>query len=102
MSLDALLIVLMAGTEIFRPLRDLRSVLHQGLNGQAAAAGINAADLRTSPDAPSFQDYWHRVWTGLRLRCAWAGPIPPMQLRRASGRCGWRLWGLWGALTWGR
>ena len=42
MSLDALLIVLMAGTEIFRPLRDLRSVLHQGLNGQAAAAGINA------------------------------------------------------------
>ena len=37
MSLTALLIVLMAGTEIFRPLRDLRTVLHQGLNGQAAA-----------------------------------------------------------------
>ena len=42
MSLEALLIVLMAGTEIFRPLRDLRGVLHQGLNGQAAASGINA------------------------------------------------------------
>jgi len=42
MSIEALLIVLMAGTEIFRPLRDLRGVLHQGLNGQAAAAGINA------------------------------------------------------------
>jgi ATP-binding cassette subfamily B protein len=42
MSLEALLIVLMAGTEIFRPLRDLRTVLHQGLTGQAAAAGINA------------------------------------------------------------
>ena len=42
MSLEALLIVLMAGTEIFRPLRDLRGVLHQGMNGQAAAAGINA------------------------------------------------------------
>jgi ATP-binding cassette subfamily B protein len=42
MSLEALLIVLMSGTEIFRPLRDLRGVLHQGLNGQAAAAGINA------------------------------------------------------------
>ncbi len=42
MSLEALLIVLMAGTEIFRPLRDLRGVLHQGLNGQAAATGINA------------------------------------------------------------
>jgi len=43
MSLDALLVVLMAGTEIFRPLRDLRSVLHQGMIGQSAAAGI--ADL---------------------------------------------------------
>jgi ATP-binding cassette subfamily C protein CydCD len=42
MSLEALLIVLMAGTEIFRPLRELRTVLHQGLTGQAAAAGITA------------------------------------------------------------
>src|SRR5207244_3701510 len=42
MSLEALLVVLMAGTEIFRPLRDLRSVLHQGMIGQSAAAGINA------------------------------------------------------------
>ena len=40
MSVAALLIVLMAGTEIFRPLRDLRTVLHQGLLGQSAAAGI--------------------------------------------------------------
>jgi thiol reductant ABC exporter CydC subunit len=55
MSLEALLIVLMAGTEIFRPLRDLRTVLHQGLTGQAAAAGINALlDERvTAPSAPS-------------------------------------------------
>jgi ATP-binding cassette subfamily B protein len=54
MSIEALLIVLMAGTEIFRPLRDLRTVLHQGLTGQAAAAGINAlldAPL-TAPSAP--------------------------------------------------
>ncbi len=42
MSLEALLVVLMAGTEIFRPLRDLRAVLHQGMTGQSAAAGINA------------------------------------------------------------
>jgi ATP-binding cassette, subfamily B, bacterial len=42
MSLTALLVVLMAGTEVFRPLRDLRSVLHQGMVGQSAAAGINA------------------------------------------------------------
>jgi ABC-type multidrug transport system fused ATPase/permease subunit len=41
MSIAALLIVLMAGTEIYRPLRDLRMVLHQGLTGQAAAVGIN-------------------------------------------------------------
>ena len=42
MSLEALLVVLMAGTEIFRPLRDLRSVLHQGMIGQSAAAGLHA------------------------------------------------------------
>ena len=47
MSFEALLIVLMAGTEIFRPLRDLRTVLHSGLNGQSAANGIN-----TLMDAP--------------------------------------------------
>ncbi|HEY1411945.1 MAG TPA: ABC transporter ATP-binding protein, partial [Rhodopila sp.] len=52
MSLEALLIVLMAGTEIFRPLRDLRGVLHQGLNGQAAANGINAL-LDTPVSAPT-------------------------------------------------
>ena len=55
MSLEALLIVLMAGTEIFRPLRDLRTVLHQGLTGQAAAAGINALldEPVTAPGAPA-------------------------------------------------
>ena len=41
MTLQALLIVLMAGTEIFRPLRDFRTVLHDGMVGQAAAIGIN-------------------------------------------------------------
>ena len=51
MSLEALLIVLMAGTEIFRPLRDLRGVLHAGLNGESAAAGINAL-LDTAVTAP--------------------------------------------------
>ncbi len=42
MSVEALLIVLMAGTEIFRPLRDLRSVLHRGMLGQSAAVSIHA------------------------------------------------------------
>ena len=51
MSLQALLIILMAGTEIFRPLRDLRTVLHQGLVGQAAAIGITTL-LETPVAAP--------------------------------------------------
>jgi ATP-binding cassette subfamily B protein len=42
MTLDGLLIILVAGTEIFRPLRDLRSVLHQGMIGQSAASGVYA------------------------------------------------------------
>ena len=42
MTIAALLVVLMAGTEIFRPLRDLRGVLHQGMLGQSAAASIRA------------------------------------------------------------
>ncbi|OZI54430.1 ABC transporter ATP-binding protein/permease [Bordetella genomosp. 4] len=49
MTLAALLVVLMAGTEIFRPLRDMRSVLHQGLMGQSAAASVRALlDATTS------------------------------------------------------
>lgn len=62
MSVEALLIVLMAGTEIFRPLRDLRAVLHRGMLGQSAAASIHALmdaepltpapGVRTGHDAP--------------------------------------------------
>jgi ATP-binding cassette subfamily C protein CydCD len=51
MSITALLIVLMAGTEVFRPLRDLRSVLHQGMVGQSAAAGISEL-LESQPMVP--------------------------------------------------
>ncbi len=54
-TIQALLIVLMAGTEVYRPLRDLRAVLHQGLTGQSAAAGINqlfAAEPLVPPHAP--------------------------------------------------
>jgi ATP-binding cassette subfamily C protein CydCD len=52
MSMEALLVVLMAGTEIFRPLRDLRTVLHQGMTGQSAAEGIRAL-LNEEGSAPS-------------------------------------------------
>ena len=40
MSLTALLVIMMLGVEIFRPLRDLRSVLHQGMVGLSAAQGV--------------------------------------------------------------
>jgi ATP-binding cassette subfamily C protein CydCD len=52
MSLEALLIILMAGTEIFRPLRDLRSVLHEGMIGQSAASAIHTL-LEARSDAPA-------------------------------------------------
>ncbi len=52
MTMEGLLIILMAGTEIFRPLRDLRGVLHQGMTGQSAADRINRL-LDASSDAPA-------------------------------------------------
>ncbi|MFI5327726.1 MAG: ABC transporter transmembrane domain-containing protein, partial [Candidatus Rokuibacteriota bacterium] len=42
MELTALVVVLMLGVEIFRPLRELRTVLHQGMLGLAAAQSILA------------------------------------------------------------
>ena len=40
MGLDVLLIVLMMGIEVFRPQRDLRALLHNGMMGRAAADDI--------------------------------------------------------------
>ena len=40
MELSALLIILMLGIEIFRPMRELRTVLHQGMVGMSAAQGL--------------------------------------------------------------
>ena len=57
MALSALLIILMLGVEIFRPMRELRTVLHQGMVGLSAAQGI----YRILDDQPA------------RGRCA-AGP----------------------------
>ncbi len=59
MSLEALLIILMAGTEIFRPLRDLRGVLHQGMTGQSAAERVHAL-LEARSDAPAGGAPWVR------------------------------------------
>lgn len=40
MQLSALLIILMLGVEVYRPMRELRTVLHQGMVGMSAAQGI--------------------------------------------------------------
>ncbi|MBF0277211.1 MAG: ABC transporter ATP-binding protein [SAR324 cluster bacterium] len=42
MSLEVLLILLMIGIEVFRPLRELRELLHNGMMGQSSAEGILA------------------------------------------------------------
>ena len=47
-----LLVVLMMGVEVFRPLRELRNLLHQGMVGQSAAEGI--LDILATP--PSLED----------------------------------------------
>jgi len=61
MELSALLVILMMGVEIFRPMRDLRTVLHEGMVGMSAAQGLYRLLDATSPvlDAPP------RVVTGL-------------------------------------
>src|SRR2546422_558171 len=40
MDLSVLLVILMLGVEVFRPLRELRVLLHQGMLGLSAAQGI--------------------------------------------------------------
>src|SRR6058998_252862 len=42
MDLSVLLVILMLGVEVFRPLRELRVLLHQGMLGLSAARGIFA------------------------------------------------------------
>jgi ATP-binding cassette subfamily C protein CydCD len=42
MEIEILLIVLMAGIEVFRPQRDLRALLHNGMMGLSASQGIFA------------------------------------------------------------
>src|SRR5207245_3937431 len=49
MGLPSLLVVLMLGVDVFRPLRELRVLLHQGMLGTSAAHGILAL-LAATPD----------------------------------------------------
>ncbi len=56
MELSTLLIVLMMGVELFRPLRDMRTQLHTGMLGQSATEAIfrvlDASPLVNEPTAP--------------------------------------------------
>ncbi|MFI5003368.1 MAG: ABC transporter transmembrane domain-containing protein, partial [Reyranellales bacterium] len=52
MALTSLLVILMLGVEIFRPMRELRTVLHQGMVGLSAAQGI----YRILDDRPAVAD----------------------------------------------
>ena len=56
-GIGVLLIVLMMGVEIFRPMRELRVLLHQGMLGQSAAEGLfallDAKPLVNEAEAPS-------------------------------------------------
>jgi thiol reductant ABC exporter CydC subunit len=53
MTVQALLIILMMGVEVFRPLRELRVLLHQGMVAQAASIGIyNLLDAKPPIQAP--------------------------------------------------
>jgi ABC-type multidrug transport system fused ATPase/permease subunit len=52
MALSSLLVILMLGVEIYRPMRELRTVLHQGMVGLSAAQGI----YRILDDKPAVAD----------------------------------------------
>jgi ATP-binding cassette subfamily C protein CydCD len=70
MDLAALLVILMLGVEVFRPLRELRMLLHAGMLGTAAARGIldllgarpaiseraTAVDTAALPPTVTFED----------------------------------------------
>jgi ATP-binding cassette subfamily C protein CydCD len=64
MELASLLVILMLGVEIFRPMRELRTVLHEGMVGLSAAQGIYQIldDRPIVADAPA---------------AALAGPLEP-------------------------
>lgn len=52
MSIGVLLVILMMGIEVYRPLRDMRALMHQGMVGQAASIGIVAL-LDSKPRIPN-------------------------------------------------
>ncbi|MDE0201917.1 MAG: thiol reductant ABC exporter subunit CydC [Rhodospirillaceae bacterium] len=51
-GIEVLLIVLMMGVEVFRPMRDLRALLHTGMHGRSAAASL----FRLLDTKPAIED----------------------------------------------
>src|SRR4029453_3767324 len=86
MELTALVVVLMLGVEIFRPLRELRVVLHQGMLGLSAAQGI----LQLLAVEPQVRDHAPPERTAARKSDAMGGlgggatPLPPNQINRST------------------
>src|SRR5438046_6702997 len=62
MGMPSLLVILMLGVEVFRPLRELRVVLHQGMLGTSAADGVLAI-LRAAPEVRERDNGAGRVGT---------------------------------------
>ena len=67
MSIGALLVILMMGIEVYRPMRELRALLHDGMTGLAAAKSIfNILDA-----TPLIEPSWRRRAAG---RCRQRSP----------------------------
>ena len=80
MELTALVVVLMLGVEIFRPLRELRVVLHQGMLGLSAAQGIRDL-LAVQPQVRDIATSPTKALGGLG---GGAAPLPPDQNNRVT------------------
>ena len=69
MELSGLLIILLMGVEIFRPMRDLRSVLHQGMVGMSAAQGIyDILDAKPQVENKSFRPTTEQLTPSISFR----------------------------------
>ena len=69
MELSGLLIILLMGVEIFRPMRDLRSVLHQGMVGMSAAQGIyDILDAKPQVENKSFRPITEQLTPSISFR----------------------------------
>ena len=96
-GIEVLLIVLMMGVEVFRPMRDLRALLHTGMHGRSAAESLfrlldtkpaiedadDADDTAGLAPTIAFEDV-HFAYPGGR-RPAHDGPLLLRERRRAGG-----------------